>query len=108
MIHKDPIVWLDGARPPKVLLPWRETHTLPTDSCFARLMLRRCLPIEQKSTLNVGFDLDLKYKTPSYKAYALFMMIKILYNRTALIGQQCRKTTVLSFHRCPINTGVEK
>jgi len=29
-------------------------------------------------------------------------------NRTACIKHQCRKTTVLSCHRCLINTGVEK
>ena len=29
-------------------------------------------------------------------------------NRTACIRHQCKKTTVLSCHRCIINTGVEK
>jgi hypothetical protein len=28
-------------------------------------------------------------------------------NGTAHIGHQCRKTVVLSCHRCPISTGVE-
>jgi hypothetical protein len=27
---------------------------------------------------------------------------------TGIIRQLCRKTTVLSYRRCPINTGVEK
>jgi hypothetical protein len=31
-----------------------------------------------------------------------------LHNRTTHIRHQCRKTTVLSCHRCIINTGVEK
>ncbi len=30
------------------------------------------------------------------------------YNRTARIRQQCSKTTILSYRRCLINTGVEK
>ncbi len=36
--------------------------------------------------------------------------LKILkaYIRTAQIRHQCRKATVLSCHRCPINTGIEK
>jgi len=29
-------------------------------------------------------------------------------NRRARIRHQCRRTTVLSYHRCLINTGVEK
>ncbi len=32
----------------------------------------------------------------------------IQLNGTACIRQQCRKTAVLSCHRCLINTGVEK
>ncbi len=32
----------------------------------------------------------------------------VTVNRTARIRHQCRKTTVLSCHRCLINTGVEK
>jgi hypothetical protein len=31
-----------------------------------------------------------------------------LSNRTERIRHQCRKTNVLSCHRCLINTGVEK
>jgi len=33
---------------------------------------------------------------------------KFSINRTACIRHQCRKTTVLSCHRCLINSGVEK
>ena len=29
------------------------------------------------------------------------------YNRTVRVKHQCRKTTVLSWHRCLINTGVK-
>ncbi len=32
----------------------------------------------------------------------------VTYNGTSCIRLQCRKTTVLSSHRCLINTGVEK
>jgi hypothetical protein len=32
----------------------------------------------------------------------------ITTNLTAWIRHQCRKTTVLTCHRCPINAGVEK
>jgi hypothetical protein len=35
-------------------------------------------------------------------------MPKVLLNRPACIRHQCRKTTVLSCHRCLINTGVDK
>jgi hypothetical protein len=35
-------------------------------------------------------------------------MFKHDFNRTSCIRQQFRKTTVLSCHRCLINTGVEK
>ncbi len=34
--------------------------------------------------------------------------LKNSYNRRALIRHQCRKTTVLSCHRCLINTCIEK
>ncbi len=34
--------------------------------------------------------------------------LKFEHNRTARIRHKCRKTTVLSCHRCLINTGVEK
>ncbi len=33
-------------------------------------------------------------------------LIKSNFNRTTCIRHQCRKTTVLSCHRCLINTGV--
>ncbi len=32
----------------------------------------------------------------------------LIFNRRAHIRHQCRKTTVFSFHRCLINTGIEK
>jgi hypothetical protein len=32
----------------------------------------------------------------------------LIINRRAHIRNQCRKATVLSFHRCLINTGIEK
>jgi hypothetical protein len=41
--------------------------------------------------------------------YAYFCLpLQVCLNRTARIGHQCRKTTVLSCHRCLINTGFEK
>jgi len=46
-----------------------------------------------------------------HRALAPKMLIKlppVACNRTAHIRHLCRKTTVLSSHRCHINTGVEK
>ncbi len=36
------------------------------------------------------------------------MLVTLHCNRTVHIRHQCRKTTVLSCHRCLINTGIEK
>ncbi len=36
------------------------------------------------------------------------LLCQVTYNRTMHIRHQCRKTTVLGYHRCLINTGVEK
>ncbi len=37
-----------------------------------------------------------------------YNLFAVSYNRRAHIRQQCRKTTVINFNRCLINTGVEK
>jgi hypothetical protein len=39
---------------------------------------------------------------------ALALALAGVINRTAHIRHQCRQTTVLSYHRYLINTGVEK
>jgi hypothetical protein len=55
---------------------------------------------------------DTRYKGINLAAVALdenFRKSLLLFiNRTAHIRRQCRKTTVLSCHRCLINSGVEK
>ncbi len=42
------------------------------------------------------------------KYFKIKFYIKKMFNRTAHIRHLCRKTTVLSYHRCLIKTGVEK
>jgi hypothetical protein len=45
---------------------------------------------------------------PVVKVIKSFLCNETPVNRTACFRHQCRKTTVLSFHRCLIYTGVEK
>ncbi len=73
-------------------------------------------PVDLNHPLLKGKD---QYGWPSCVEYfrkfwsATFLFYEANYlnkkaNRTAHIRHQCRKTTVLSCHRCQINTGVEK
>ncbi len=80
-------------------------------------------PTSMSSGAAISSSLVLSCATNEYlKKYQLFLRatlavqlgnngiahFKNANNRTACIRHQCRKTTVLSCHRCLLNTGVEK
>ncbi len=47
--------------------------------------------------------------TPIIQCFFYFIINAISFNRIAHNGHLCRKKdTVLSSHKCPINTGIEK
>jgi hypothetical protein len=69
--------------------------------------LRQSLEEEEDTELQLSGTKTLRL-TPSGN-YGFFVTSGLYYNnRTACIRHQCRRTTVLSSHRCIINTGVEK
>ncbi len=57
-----------------------------------------CLPFEEVA-VNAGQEVLVEDDN---------IILLIVDNGTSHIRHQCRKTTVLSCHRCLINTGVEK
>jgi hypothetical protein len=65
----------------------------------------------KKATVNKKTALRVVREPP--EAGAPYVMDEVgsriyIFNRAAHSRQQCRKTIVLSCHRCLINTGVEK
>ncbi len=88
----------------KVLKHWSKVSTIPA---LCRQKLRKKLDQELLKfwCKNKNFERD---QHISAKTEHLGLLELTCCNRTTCNRHLCRKTTVLSCHRCLINTGVEK
>jgi len=99
----------------RVLLFWRfwqltivaacAAHRLSFCRRFLKLFFSSLDPTEWASAF---FKMSTWGQILSQTTRLFITHFQLVPNRTAHIRYQCSKTTVLSYHRCLINTGVEK